>query len=79
MQSPTGQLYCDFCGKGEEDCSHIIVSGPDQQGVAICSACILMCVDVIFQRAGVTLLPRQSAAKPNSRWDDGQDITGIRK
>ncbi len=52
MQSPTGQLYCDFCGKGEEDCNHIIISGPDQQGAAICSTCILVCVDAIFQRAG---------------------------
>lgn len=48
MKSPTGQLHCDFCGKGEEACDHLIVSGAFAPGCAICSKCVLECVQILI-------------------------------
>ena len=52
MRSPTGQLYCDFCGKGEEDCTHIITTVNGCRDAAICQTCVLECVDRIFRCDG---------------------------
>lgn len=48
MKSPTGQLFCDFCGKGEEGCDHLIVSDTFDPGCAICSKCVLECAQILI-------------------------------
>lgn len=52
MKSSTGQLFCDFCGKGEEACDHLIVSDTFSSGCAICSKCVLVCVNILIKRDG---------------------------
>jgi len=39
-------MKCSFCGSKREDVG-VLVSGPN---VHICDKCVLICVDVIFQR-----------------------------
>lgn len=52
MKSPTGQLYCDFCGKGEEACDHLIASDSFGPGCAICSKCVLECTQILIDSVG---------------------------
>ena len=52
MKSPTGQLYCDFCGKGEKDCDHLIISDSFAPGCVICSKCVLDCTQILVDAAG---------------------------
>ena len=52
MKSPTGQLCCDFCGKGEEACDHLIASDSFGPGCAICSKCVLECTQILIDSTG---------------------------
>ena len=40
-------LYCNFCGKPQTKVKHLI-AGP---GVYICDECIMICYDVISEKA----------------------------
>lgn len=52
MKSPTGQLYCDFCGKGEKDCDRLIIPDSFAPGCVICSKCVLDCTQILVDAAG---------------------------
>ena len=50
MKSPTGRLYCDFCGKSEKECDHTTFADNDRWNVAICLDCVLTCVRTLLSR-----------------------------
>lgn len=41
MRSPTGALFCDFCGKSEADCGGLVVSANSGRHSAVCGECAL--------------------------------------
>lgn len=41
--SPTGKYRCNFCGRSEDDASHLI-AGP---GVYICDECARLCCEIL--------------------------------
>lgn len=68
MKSPTGQLYCDFCGRGEKDCARIVFAEDCREGSAICLDCMLTCVrslscDKSGQKSVPAILARRESPK----------------